>query len=95
MEANRESSRRRVCFICVLLALFCLLLGFLPYSHHCGEAECAVCSLIETGGVACVLALCAFFYRIRIISNSGLPFEDGVTALAAFTLVGHKVKLSD
>ena len=95
MAANRELHSRWLGIFCILLALLCLFLGFLPFSHHCGETECAVCSIIEGGGVACILVHCAFFYRSRIISNQRPLYERCVTALEAYTLVGYKVKLSD
>lgn len=70
MKTNQrfEIWKTAVLLLCALLLLSYLTAAFLPHSHHCGNADCTVCSLPHSRH--CENADCAVCSVLRLVKKS-------------------------
>ena len=96
MHTDGQLWKKRIVFLCIVLIFAYASMLFLSHSIECFDADCAVCTMLETSRR--ILVALAFFAVICLMVKTRffisfdhfhiLSYRDG-------TPVGLKVKLSD
>lgn len=93
---NCKKQRLWINVICVILVMLSVFAVILSYIHRCDNADCILCTLIETSLKSIVFL--AVNISFGMLKNEKKTFEmsksiDDISCL--YNLVALKVKLSD
>ena len=96
MQMNCRSWKKWIVFLCVVLILSYMSVLFFSHAMECYDADCAICTMIETSRrMLLAWALIAFLGLTVKINRNSFAVHFPTISCRERTPVGLKVKLSN